>query len=483
MSEELNVNHRGSASSWAEPVNIDQQLVVPRDTFAPRQDAIAAKARRADLVLATDLDGTFLGGDDGERHRLYKALRMRRDSVLLVYVTGRALESIVPLLSDPLVPSPDIIIADVGATVVDGETLTAVQPIQSDIEARWPGTVAVLEQLDHWPSLVRQDVPQERRCSFEVDPADIDDGLRQRAHEIGCDILFSAGCYLDILPRGVDKGSTLRAVIAHYAIAEEKVVVAGDTLNDLALFDLGLEAICVGAAEPALVTAVAQREHVYCARAHGAGGIHEGLARLGYLPELEGPSLDRRPDGKAQLLMVYHRLPFAETMVDGQLVRQRHKSPNGIIPSLLRFFSDGRAGSWIAWSKQPRRDPDDFEPQVTVDENSYPNLHASRIALSDEDISLFYERFSKEAFWPIIFSFPSKAEFHQPHWDHYVDINRLFAKRTAEQADRGAVVWIHDYNLWMVPGFLRPNATRFADRVFSSHGLSRSGRVRAFALA
>lgn len=35
-------------------------------------------------------------------------------------------------------------------------------------------------------------------------------------------------------------------------------------------------------------------------------------------------------------------------------------------------------------------------------------------------------------------------------------MNRLFAEETARQAKPGALVWIHDYNLWMVPAFLRP---------------------------
>src|SRR5690606_19708455 len=46
-------------------------------------------------------------------------------------------------------------------------------------------------------------------------------------------------------------------------------------------------------------------------------------------------------------------------------------------------------------------------------------------------------------------------KFNHHHWEHYVKINRLFAEKTAAEADHGALVWVHDYNLWMVPGFLR----------------------------
>ena len=94
------------------------------------------------MLLATDLDGTFLAGDTEERHQLYQLIA-RHPDIQLVFVTGRGLETVLPLLSDPSIPQPDYIICDVGATVCDGHTRQAVQPLQSQIEGRWPGEQAV----------------------------------------------------------------------------------------------------------------------------------------------------------------------------------------------------------------------------------------------------------------------------------------------------------------------------------------------------
>jgi glucosylglycerol-phosphate synthase len=154
--------------------------------------------------------------------------------------------------------------------------------------------------------------------------------------------------------------------------------------------------------------------------------------------------------------MVYHRLPFDEIVEDGVTRQRNPKSPNGIIPTLLRSFAGARKGAWVAWSQQQSREPEGFVSQVKVDEQRYPHLHAARIALTAEDVDVFYKKFSKEAFWPIIFSFPDKAEFKQAHWERFLEVNRLFAEQTAREAADGALVWIHDYNLWMVPAFLRP---------------------------
>jgi len=72
-----------------------------------------------------------------------------------------------------------------------------------------------------------------------------------------------------------------------------------------------------------------------------------------------------------------------------------------------------------------------------VDEKKYPNLLVSRIGLSKKDVDLFYKVFSKEAFWPNIFSFIDKATFNHSHWEHFVKVNRLFAEKVADEADAG----------------------------------------------
>jgi glucosylglycerol-phosphate synthase len=413
------------------------------------------------FLLATDLDGTLLAGSAEGRRRVRELFTSAPRGAKLVFVTGRGLESILPLLSDPTIPAPDYIIADVGATIVHGADLQPVGAIQQEIAARWPGSQAVLKALADFPGLRRQSVPQERRCSFVAGEADVTPALRAAVEALDCDLLMSAGCYLDVLPRGVGKGPALLRLAEATGIDPSSIVVAGDTLNDLSMFETGLAGIVVGAAEPALVQKLRRRPSAYIATGIGCDGILEGLAHHGALPNPAHSAHSRQAPpaaahGDADLVMVYHRLPFDETTENGMAVRRRPKSPNGIIPTLLRFFAGSRKGSWVAWSQQDSRSPDGFETHVAVDEKAYPRLRAARIPLTAEDVDLFYKKFSKEAFWPIIFSFPDKAEFNAAHWERFLEVNRLFAEQTAREAAEGAVVWVHDYNLWMVPAFLRP---------------------------
>ncbi len=73
------------------------------------------------------------------------------------------------------------------------------------------------------------------------------------------------------------------------------------------------------------------------------------------------------------------------------------------------------------------------------------------MALSKEEVDIFYKRFSKEAFWPTLHTFWERAQFREDDWQVFLKVNRAFAERTALEAAEGATVWLHDYNLWMVP--------------------------------
>lgn len=214
---------------------------------------------------------------------------------------------------------------------------------------------------------------------------------------------------------------------------------------------------CVGQSEAALLDATRSHSRTLHASRPGCGGILEAFAHFGFLGE-HGIAAERRQaaqPGKAELVMVYHRLPYEEYRnAAGKLQRRRPTSPNGIIPTLLSFFGDGRPGSWVAWAVH-EDDDEPFDSHTTVDAERYPKLTAARVKLSKEEVDVFYKRFSKEAFWPTLHTFWERATFNEGDWQVFCKVNRAFAERTALEAAEGAIVWLHDYNLWMVPAYLR----------------------------
>jgi HAD superfamily hydrolase (TIGR01484 family) len=239
------------------------------------------------FVLATDLDGTFLGGTPAMRRRLYDWIDANRSEVGLIYVTGRD-PAFLPLIWDEGVPVPDYVVGDVGTTIaaVEGRQVAPIPALEAEIAARWgEATPRVRALLDGVPGLKPQDTPFRYRMSYHYDPSAFDPDAIGPVEALGLDVLISHECYLDVLPRGVSKGPSLRRLMAHLGLADEVVLVAGDTLNDLSLFQTGLAGAVVGGAEPALLAAVTALPRAHVCAAPGAGGILEAIAAHRLHPE------------------------------------------------------------------------------------------------------------------------------------------------------------------------------------------------------
>jgi glucosylglycerol-phosphate synthase len=159
---------------------------------------------------------------------------------------------------------------------------------------------------------------------------------------------------------------------------------------------------------------------------------------------------------KSSLVIVYHREPHEEAVVDGRLVYRANKSPNGIVPTLKSFFNriePGR-GAWVAWKIYRPEQGVDFERVIHV-EDSNGGYDVSRLPLTAEQVESFYHITSKEALWPILHSFPRLFQYDNVDWETFREVNRMFAEAAAAQVADDGLVWIHDYNLWLVPGYLR----------------------------
>lgn len=233
------------------------------------------------MVLATDLDGTFLGGSDADRDHLYDWVQARRDSVGLVFVTGRDPEFIVDLCASGRVPWPDYVVGDVGTTIahVDaGRGITPLPDLEADIAATWGDRGATVRQrLGGHPGLTLQETSFRYRVSYDMDPDRFDPSAVEMVARLGADVLISDNRFFDVLPRGISKGPSLLRLIDHLGVARARVLAAGDTLNDLSMLVAGTPAVAVGGAEAALLQALPDDAQIHRARAIGAAGIMEAI--------------------------------------------------------------------------------------------------------------------------------------------------------------------------------------------------------------
>ena len=121
--------------------------------------------------------------------------------------------------------------------------------------------------------------------SYHFDPNAYDGEAERIVRGHGFDALISANCFFDVLPPGVSKGPSLKRLIKHLGVDDSRVLVAGDTLNDLSLFETGLRGVAVANSEPALVARLGAHPNTYQATQAGAAGIAEAIRHFEFFSD------------------------------------------------------------------------------------------------------------------------------------------------------------------------------------------------------
>lgn len=155
----------------------------------------------------------------------------------------------------------------------------------------------------------------------------------------------------------------------------------------------------------------------------------------------------------SDLVIVYHRQPYEEVEVNGVVEYRENASPNGIVPTLKSFFGRAEGGSWVAW-KQSNAERPTFDRVVTI-EDSYGEYRVVRLPLTQEQVTSFYHVTSKEAMWPILHSFKERYNYDPVDWPIFREVNWAFAEAAASEVSDNGIIWVHDYNLWLVPAYIR----------------------------
>lgn len=230
------------------------------------------------LVLATDLDGTFLEGDHQTKNFLYNKLMQLREEVMLIYVTGRPINIVEQFCRQGYLPPSHFVIGDHGTHIVEGNHFQPVEHLQTPIIEKWnSGNEVIRSLLQDDIGIQLQPLDPPYRVAYYYDPQYFQMTSLDKINQAGYDAILSCDMYLDIVPRGVNKGSTLLNLLNDLAISHEDVITAGDSLNDLSLFQTGLKSIVVGNAEPKLRIETQAMKNVYHSNSHGLSGILEGL--------------------------------------------------------------------------------------------------------------------------------------------------------------------------------------------------------------
>ena len=145
--------------------------------------------------------------------------------------------------------------------------------------------------------------------------------------------------------------------------------------------------------------------------------------------------------GGHELVIVANRLPVHRDSGDSPW----EPSPGGLVRAMLGVVRNHR-GAWVGWSGLTDEDAVPFE---------HDDIPLVPVALSSDEVAGFYDGFANDTLWPLYHDAIRAPSFEQEWWESYVRVNRRFADAAARTAGTGAIVWVHDYHLQLVPAMLR----------------------------
>ncbi|KZM47760.1 HAD-IIB family hydrolase [Labrenzia sp. OB1] len=235
-------------------------------------------------LLVSDIDDT-LTGNWQDLNRLWQSLKLRHEGARLALNSSRPAVSVDRTLADyfPADFTADAIITGLGTEIRLGRYwLESWQTQFLD----WPDRDVrrLVMELGFPP---HADIFQtEGKASFSV-PGKVEVGrILERLEKEGIPLkyIYSGASDLDILAPGAGKDAAMRHLADHLGIPMQNTVAAGDSGNDLALFEAAGRAIAVGNAREELLAAMPRRK-TYRASANHAAGVLEGLIELGMLQQ------------------------------------------------------------------------------------------------------------------------------------------------------------------------------------------------------
>ncbi|WCT09969.1 bifunctional alpha,alpha-trehalose-phosphate synthase (UDP-forming)/trehalose-phosphatase [Mucilaginibacter jinjuensis] len=148
-------------------------------------------------------------------------------------------------------------------------------------------------------------------------------------------------------------------------------------------------------------------------------------------------------------IIVSNRLPVKVTKQDDAYILS--PSEGGLATGLGSIYKQND-NVWLGW---PGIEIADKHDQHNVTQQ-LKELSLLPVFLSQDEINQYYEGFSNEVLWPVFHYYASTyAHYHQANWECYQKVNQKFCDAILKVAKAGDTIWVHDYQLLLLPKLIR----------------------------
>ena len=148
----------------------------------------------------------------------------------------------------------------------------------------------------------------------------------------------------------------------------------------------------------------------------------------------------------SRLIVVSNRLPVA---LSREGTEWKTKRTAGGLATAMDPILKQAGGVWIGWSGTTGEVPLEALQQLWEEQSCIA------VDLPDDILEKFYEGYANQALWPLFHSFTSRLQFDPDNWQAYIEANRRFCAAVVKEFQPGDRIWVHDYQLMLLPSLLR----------------------------
>jgi len=152
----------------------------------------------------------------------------------------------------------------------------------------------------------------------------------------------------------------------------------------------------------------------------------------------------------SKTIIISNRLPVQLQIDKGNITAI--PSVGGLATGMKSVHTGGDS-LWIGWSGLTDEEiPEELSPEI---DKALAKHGSSKVNLTAEEVDGFYYGFSNRTIWPLFHYFLQYSEFELDSWNIYRSVNQKFADAILEEADDNDTIWVHDYQLMLVPQMVR----------------------------
>jgi trehalose 6-phosphate synthase/phosphatase len=154
-----------------------------------------------------------------------------------------------------------------------------------------------------------------------------------------------------------------------------------------------------------------------------------------------------------RLVVVSNRLPLTATRVSG---RWRGERSSGGLVAAMAPLMDRNEGMWLGWPGDAL--PDEPEGRARLIHEWEVRHGYIAVDIPPRVSRSFYEGYANDTLWPLLHGFITRVTFQPESWLAYRDANQRFANAVLERTQPRDLIWVHDYQLMLVPQLVRAGA-------------------------